>query len=412
MNKKQTLWTNNFKLATGGMVISALAGVGLNIALSVVVFEETQSTLLNSIYLVASMVPNFVLPLIIGPYIDRHHPLKILVRNEVVLAMLFFIAGIALHFTDFSYWPFLFVSLVISCLGVVSHLASQSLIPQLMDKKFYSKGNAIISTIYPLSNVLVAPLMMLLLKRVGLANVLILYSLACVVDALLESKIDEPFEYLQTSETLSLKTYLSDLQEGAKTLRQDIGLGSILVFFSIVMFSNGSSTLIYPFFNKSPILTDQNYALLLSFQSAGYMFGGFFHYFVTIPDNKRYLVAVIVYFVFSVLDGLFFFYPLVVMFVVRFILGFAGMNSANIRISAVQQRLDNQNRAKINAMFGVSFTLFEACGQLAAGVLGEFLPIKWIHLGFNAIYFAIIFIIVLPSKFKIKEVYNYDSSAL
>ena len=106
MDKKQTLWTRNFKLATSGMVISALAGVGLNIALSVVVFEETQSTLLNSIYLAASFLPNFVLPLVIGPYIDRHNPLKILVRNEIILALLFFIAGVVLNFTEFSYWPF------------------------------------------------------------------------------------------------------------------------------------------------------------------------------------------------------------------------------------------------------------------------------------------------------------------
>ena len=412
MDKKQTLWTRNFKLATSGMVISALAGVGLNIALSVVVFEETQSTLLNSIYLAASFLPNFVLPLVIGPYIDRHNPLKILVRNEIILALLFFIAGVVLNFTRFSYWPFLFASLLISCLGVVSSLASQSLIPQLMDKKFYSKGNAIISTIYPLSNVLVAPIMMILLNKVGLANVLILYSFACLIDVFIESRIDEPFEYLNTSEALSLKTYFNDLQDGLHSLKKDTGLVSVLIFFSIVMFTNGTSSLVYPYFNQSSLLTDQNYAMLLSFQSAGYMFGGFFHYLVTIPDNKRYLVAVIVYFVFSILDGLFFFYPLLVMFGVKFILGFAGMNSANIRTSAVQHRLDNQNRAKINAMFGVSFTLFEVLGQLVAGALGEFFPIKWIHLAFNVLYFAGILVIVLPPKHKIKEMYNYDSSSL
>lgn len=178
------------------------------------------------------------------------------------------------------------------------------------------------------------------------------------------------------------------------------------------MFTNGTSSLVYPYFNQSSLLTDQNYAMLLSFQSAGYMFGGFFHYLVTIPDNKRYLVAVVVYFVFSILDGLFFFYPLLVMFGVKFILGFAGMNSANIRTSAVQHRLDNQNRAKINAMFGVSFTLFEVLGQLVAGALGEFFPIKWIHLAFNVLYFAGILVIVLPPKHKIKEMYNYDSSSL
>ena len=109
MDKTVTLWTRNFKLAVSGMVISALAGVGLNIALSVVVFEFTQSTLLNSVYLAASFLPNVLLPLIIGPYVDRHNPLKVLVRNEIILALLFLSAGVTLYFVGFEYWSFLFV---------------------------------------------------------------------------------------------------------------------------------------------------------------------------------------------------------------------------------------------------------------------------------------------------------------
>lgn len=407
--KTSTLWTRNFKLAISGMIISALAGVGLNVALSVVVFEQTQSTLLNSLYLAASFLPNFFLPFILGPYVDRHDPLKILVRNEVILACLFFVAGGLLYVFEFSYWPFLLVSMLISSLGVLSHLASSSMLPQLMDQKFYSKGNAIISTIYPLSNVFVAPLMMILLKHVGLSFILILYGVACLIDAKIESHIDESFEFLQTSESLSLSTYISDLKQGYQYLRNDQPLFSVFMFFSLVMFANGVSSLAYPYFNQSPTLTNTDYGLMLSFQSAGYMFGGFFHYFVRIPDHKRHLVAIIVYFTFSILDGFYYFFPFTMMLVIRFILGFGGMNSANIRISAIQHRVHNTYRAKINAMFSISFTLFEIMGQLGAGYLGEFFEIRWLQLAFNAIYFISILIFVLPSKFNIKELYNYQT---
>lgn len=299
--------------------------------------------------------------------------------------------------------------MLISSLGVLSHLASSSMLPQLMDQKFYSKGNAIISTIYPLSNVFVAPLMMILLKHVGLSFILILYGVACLIDAKIESHIDESFEFLQTSESLSLSTYISDLKQGYQYLRNDQPLFSVFMFFSLVMFANGVSSLAYPYFNQSPTLTNTDYGLMLSFQSAGYMFGGFFHYFVRIPDHKRYLVAIIVYFTFSILDGFYYFFPFTMMLVIRFILGFGGMNSANIRISAIQHRVHNTYRAKINAMFSISFTLFEIMGQLGAGYLGEFFEIRWLQLAFNAIYFISILIFVLPSKFNIKELYNYQT---
>lgn len=409
VDKTQTLWTRNFKLATTGMIISALAGVGLNIALSVVVFDETQSTLLNSIYLAASFLPSFILPFVLGPYVDRHDPLKILVRNEIVLAIIFILAGTTLYFVEFSFVPFLIVSMIISSLGVLSNLASQSVLPQLMDKKFYSQGNAIISTIYPLSNVIVAPIIMILLTKVGLPFILIWYGVACLFDAFIESKIDEEFEYIESSEAVTLKTYQMDLKEGFNYLKNDKSLLTVLIFFSFVLFANGSTTLTYPFFNTSSVLTDENYGLLLSFQSAGYMFGGFFHYLVKIPDKWRYSIAVIVYFVFSFLDGFFFFMPYVMMLIVRFILGFGGMNSANIRVSAVQQRVHNTMRAKINALFSIAFTLSEVMGQLGAGALGEVLPYRYIQLGFNVIYFLAIVIFILPPKNQVKELYNYST---
>lgn len=409
MDKTVTLWTRNFKLAVSGMVISALAGVGLNIALSVVVFEFTQSTLLNSVYLAASFLPNVLLPLIIGPYVDRHNPLKVLVRNEIILALLFLSAGVTLYFVGFEYWSFLFVSMIISSLGVVSQLAGSSMVVQLMDRKFYSQGNAIISTIYPLSNVLVAPLMMWLLRHVGLETILIIYGFACLLDVSIERLIDEPFEYLVTSEKLNVKTYFNDLKNGFQYLKDDRGLYTLFFYFSAVTFVSGAMTLMYPYFNRSAVLTNDHYGLLLSLQSAGYMFGGFFHYFVRIPDHWRYRVALSVYFMFSVLDGLFYFFSFPIMLGVRFLLGFCGMNSANIRTSAIQHRVDTVYRAKINALFAISFTFTEVLGQLLAGYLGDRLEIRFIQLGFNLFYFVAIWLIVVPKKNKLRELYNYST---
>ena len=52
MRTRHTLWTRDFTLITLGTVISSIGGVALNFALSLVVFDQTSSTLLSSLVMV------------------------------------------------------------------------------------------------------------------------------------------------------------------------------------------------------------------------------------------------------------------------------------------------------------------------------------------------------------------------
>jgi hypothetical protein len=46
--KSHTLWTRNYTTITIGTIISAIGGVGLNFALSVLIYNKTGSTLLSA----------------------------------------------------------------------------------------------------------------------------------------------------------------------------------------------------------------------------------------------------------------------------------------------------------------------------------------------------------------------------
>jgi ABC-type dipeptide/oligopeptide/nickel transport system permease component len=86
---KTKLWNRNFSLAFAGMIISAIGGVGLNFAMGIVVFKETDSTILSAVFTTLSIIPNFVLPLVMGPVIDRKKPLKVLVtRGHISVSLL------------------------------------------------------------------------------------------------------------------------------------------------------------------------------------------------------------------------------------------------------------------------------------------------------------------------------------
>ena len=79
---KNSLWSKNFTIITWGTVISAIGGVGLNFALSVLIYDKTSSTMLTAIFASVSMIPNFVLPLFIGPLIDRFPRRKIIYFSD------------------------------------------------------------------------------------------------------------------------------------------------------------------------------------------------------------------------------------------------------------------------------------------------------------------------------------------
>ena len=64
---KKTLWTGDFSRITIATVLSAIGGEAMNLPLSLLVFQETQSTRLAAILLVCGMLPDIVLPVLIAP---------------------------------------------------------------------------------------------------------------------------------------------------------------------------------------------------------------------------------------------------------------------------------------------------------------------------------------------------------
>lgn len=405
---KQTLWSKNYILMITGTFLSALGGVGLNIAFGLVIFDNTQSTLMSGIFTAITMIPHIIFPLIVGPYIDRNDPLKVLLKNEKLLILIFLFAGVFVQYNGFSYLAYLFIVLVISLFGIVSDTASQSISAQIIAKENYSRGFAFMSTIYPLCQVIVTPIALFLYKNYGLATLFYIYTLLSTLDVIIESQIKYNFEY-NTDPTVHKFSLFNDLKEGYTYLHNDRQLMSVLIFFSIVMFTNAWSNLWYPFFVRSETLTLYDFGVISALSSAGYMFGGFIHSFIVIKDKYRYTVAVFVYFIFVIFDSLFLFMPFMAMCVIRFILGLAGMNSANIRTTAIQQHLEPKHRAKVNSFFSISFSISMMLGQLVIGYLGDIFAYEKVAIFCQILYLLSIIFIVLVPKNKIKELYNYST---
>jgi MFS transporter, DHA3 family, macrolide efflux protein len=85
------------------------------------------------------------------------------------------------------------------------------------------------------------------------------------------------------------------------------------------------------------------------------------------------------------------------------------MNSANIRVSAIQAHVPNTYRAKLNAFFSILVTAATMIGTPIVGALGEVLPYGAIQVGFQMAYLIGILVFILPPKNKVKELYNYST---
>lgn len=402
------LWTRNFSLYTISTLISAIGGIGLNTALGLLTYKETGSTLLSAIFIALSFLPQFLVPIMISPVIDRHNPLKLLVRNEIVLAVVYFAMAAATWYFGFIYVVCLGFSLVISTLGTISQLASDSILPQVMPVENYSKGNAVISMIWPLCSIIMVPTAITLFTNYGIAVIMAGMGVCGTLDAFVGSRIKTKFAYKTDGQSPGLKAYLSDVREGLAFLRGEPAIRSVFIFFTIMELSNAAfNILIYPHFNIDPSLNNNQYMILMMVTSLGYLAGGAIQYFGNIPPKARFGLAIGVYTMFGLLDGTLFLMPLWMMCAARFFLGILGANSANIRISAVQARVPNQLRAKVNALFMIMLSVSAPISQLIVGSLGEVLPFWIIAAGANLTLLLAMFALIVPPRFKVRELYGF-----
>ena len=86
--EKENVWSREFTLITIGTIISAMAGQTINLPMSLMVFDETGSTLLSAFLFIAGMIPGVLLPILIAPVIDRYPKKAWIILREFCFCLL------------------------------------------------------------------------------------------------------------------------------------------------------------------------------------------------------------------------------------------------------------------------------------------------------------------------------------
>lgn len=406
---KKTLWSHDFTIITIGTLISAIGGVAMNFAFSIVVFDQTNSTMLTGIFSAISFVPSILIPVLAAPYVDRCIRKKVVTYIDAGNGILFLMFALFLSQHGFSYSAYLCFSFITGCSNAVYSLAYNALYPDLIPKGFAQKGYSVSSMIYPSVSALFTPIASMIYVNFGVGMICVLQGILLLLASIAESRIHYQEQDDRNQQVFSLSGYQRDLLEGFGYLKKETGIRNIYTYMAITNATgNGVNMMTMAMFQSSSALTTTMYALLTSAETAGRMLGGMVHYFIKIPSTIRYRIAVNVYGIYQVLDSTLLFIAYPFMILNRFLAGFLGINSLNIREASTQNYIPANMRARVSAFFNVFISFGVMLVQLAAGALGELFPYPYVALGFSLFCMICIYGVILRHKKEIQPIYNQE----
>lgn len=403
--KKETLWTKNFTYITMASVLSIIGGEVMNLPLSLLVFEKTQSTMLSSIILICGMLPDVLLSVVVAPFIDKGKKKRWIVGLDTLMMMIYIIMGIWIANHEFQSMVYIVLSLVLGTISVFYRLAYGAWYPSLIPIGFEQKGYAISATIYPLITIVMAPVATFLYETVTMSTLFFLVAGILMISILIESQIEENRKV--EKQVYTLKQYKEDIKEGFRYLKKEKGITNIYTYMAV---SNGtyegSYIALQAYFQTNSMLSVTMLGFLRSAEMVGRVLSGIFQYRFEIPAKKRFGLTKLVYITYQLADMILLFTPYPAMIVNRFICGGLGNTSATVRETAVQSYLPDKMRARVNAVFNAIFSVGGILFQIFAGMLGEILPYRTVIIIMGMIGLVAIWVFIIQPVDENRKVYE------
>lgn len=375
--KKQTLWSRNYTLLMIASTLGSIGGIAGSYAMSFLVFDETGSTLATGFLTALQVVPHFLIPILIAPWMDRLPRKPFLVFGDLIGGLLYGLAALYLRHFQFSYPGYLAFSLIINSVNAFDSLAFNCIFPKTIPEGFEDRGYTVSAMLYPVLNVLMMPLAAVLMDTIGVANILFLQSGMSILASCTESwiKITETPRYDEAKSGFAL--WLQDFKDGLSYLRGEKGLLNIYSYDAV---ANGASMGYGPiqvaFFRTAPGYSAQLYAFFTVAEFIGRTIGGFVRYHSNMKPEKRRTFVYFVQQFYNLMDSVLLWLPFPLMLINRAICGFLGINSATVRASSVHQYLPEEYRARVNAFSNATICLAGSTASVIFGALGELLDYR------------------------------------
>ncbi len=410
---KNPLWTKDFTIITVGSVVSMLGSVLSGFAMSLLVLDYTKSTLLFAVYNVLFMLPHAVMPALCGPFLDRFSRRKTIYTLDFITAGLYVVMGLIFAGGYFNFALLAVFCVAIGIIGSVYRVAYDSFYPLLITEGNYTKAYSVASTLETLTTVM-TPLSALIYNKLGVVPLFFFNALTYLAAAIMETRITAQEHYIarqeeNRTESRMGRQMVADFKEGMRYLWGEKGLLAVAVYFCFSAFANGASqTLDLPYFKSTFQNGEYIFMIVWGMSSVGRAIGGGLHYKLHLPKEKKYTIALAVYIIINALEGTYLYTPIPAMMVMCFIVGILGVTSYNIRIAGTQRYVPDEKKGRFNGAFGTIETVGMVAGQLIAGALAEFLPIRGIISGIMALTTVGAVVFIGGNRAAVSRVYNTE----
>ena len=410
-NKNKGLWTRDFTIITIGSVISMFGNAMSGFALSLLILDYTGSTLLYGIYIVLFTLPQIIMPVLAGPYLDRFSRKKTIYTLDFISSAIYAFAAFLLASGWFSF-PFLAVGVfIVGSINSVYMTAFQSFYPLLITKGYYQKAYSISSVLETFSAVMI-PVSAYFYNLVGIAPLLAANAVCFFIAACMETRIRAKEEYIEENRNDpengdAKKQFFSDIRRGIEYITHDRGLLAIAAYFTVSsVFGGCTSVLTLPYFKATWPNGEYMYMVVFGMATVGRALAGTLHYRFTIPVRYKYMIAFTVYILTSVFEGALLFFPVIVMGMIMFVTGMLGITSYTIRVSATQAYVPDGMKGRFNGAFNMLNTIGMLFGEITAGALGDVVSPKYVVLFFGMITALAAVITIGGSKSHVETIYN------
>ncbi len=406
-----SLWTRDFTIITLGSVISMFGNAMAGFAISLFVLDYTNTPFYYAMYVFLYTLPQLAAPLIAGPLMDRFSRRKTIYALDFLSAGIYMLLGLIIHLGLMRFWLLAVLTLVIGTINSTYQVAYESFYPLLITEGNFSRAYSIAGTLETLSAVMV-PVSLFLYKKFGLAPLLLINGVCFLGAALCETRIRdvEKERGMALEKSYSLSAYWADAKEGVRYLRAEKGLMCVTLYFVISAFAGGAEGVItLPYFKGAFENGELIYMTTWGFSVVGRAIGGLLQYKIKYPAAIKFGLALAVYCIINILEGGYLYLPVNGMRAACFLVGILGVTSYTIRASATQSYVPDDRKGRFNGAFIMLVTAGSLMGELIAGALTAFMPMRTILVVFMGIALVAAVVIIGGGKKHVKPLYNRET---
>ncbi|EKF55831.1 major facilitator superfamily protein [Galbibacter marinus] len=246
-------WKRNFGIIWAGQFMSLISSSLVNFAIIIWLSLETGSAEVLAYAAIAALLPQSIIGLFSGVFVDRWDRRKTMIFSDGFIACCTLIIALLFHYGNASLW-LIYTLLAFRSAGSAFHMpAMQAAVPMLAPKSELLRVAGINQIIQSVSNIAGPALGALAIGFMDIAYVMYIDIIGAVfaIASLLLVKIPHPKQEKQTS--TGSRQLFADMQLGLKAITSNKGI-SLLFLFSVL-----ATICIMPIAVLFPLMTLEHY---------------------------------------------------------------------------------------------------------------------------------------------------------